>query len=440
MPGEFGWIGCVEGGVRVGPGARGERCSGFLDRNRPVHAATVIEPGPSWETRRIATPDEVTEFRLDVAQTELDDLRTRLRNTRWPERETVDDWTQGVPLAYIRDVCAYWADGYDWRTTEARLNALAQFRMTIDGLAIHFLHVRSPHADALPLIITHGWPGSIVEFLKVLEPLTYPTAHGGDASDAFHVVCPSLPGYGFSDKPGRPGWGVERIARVWTVLMARLGYQRYGAQGSDWGTSVSASVGQQDPQHVVGIHLTPPLAPPDPATLDDLTERERSALASLEHSAQWDSGYSLEQATRPQTVGYGLVDSPAALCAWIIEKFWAWTDNDGRLENVLTRDELLDNLMLYWLPRTGASSARLYWESIRQVNEWISGAVADVVDVPTGCSIFPKELQRPSRRWAEKRFVDIRYWNEPERGGHFAAFEQPELFVDEVRAFFRLVR
>jgi pimeloyl-ACP methyl ester carboxylesterase len=382
----------------------------------------------------------VTEFRLDVPESELEDLRARLRNTRWPERETVDDWTQGVPLAYLRDLCAYWADEYDWRTTEARLNALPQFRTTIDGLAIHFLHVRSPHADALPLVITHGWPGSVVEFLKIIGPLTDPTAHGGDAPDAFHVVCPSLPGYGFSDKPARPGWGVERIAAAWTVLMARLGYQRYGAQGSDWGTSVSASVGQQDPQHVVGIHLTPPLAPPDSATLDALTERERAALASLEQSAEWDSGYSREHATRPQTIGYALVDSPAALCAWIIEKFWAWTDNDGHLENVLTRNELLDNLMLYWLPRTGASSVRLYWESIRQVNEWISGAVVDVVDVPTGCSIFPKELQRPSRRWAEKRFVDIRYWNEPERGGHFAAFEQPELFVDEVRAFFRLVR
>jgi epoxide hydrolase len=382
----------------------------------------------------------VTEFRLDVPESELEDLRARLRNTRWPERETVDDWTQGVPLAYLRDLCAYWADQYDWRSTEARLNALAQFRTTIDGLAIHFLHVRSPHADALPLIITHGWPGSIVEFLKIIGPLTEPTAHGGDASDAFHVVCPSLPGYGFSDKPARPGWGVERIAHAWAVLMARLGYQRYGAQGSDWGTSVSAGVGQRDAQHVVGIHLTPPLAPPDPATLDDLTERERAALASIEYSAEWDAGYSLEHATRPQTIGYGLVDSPAALCAWIIEKFVAWTDNDGPLENVLTRDELLDNLMLYWLPRTGASSARLYWESIRQVNLWISGAVADVVDVPTGCSIFPKELQRPSRRWAEQRFVDIRYWNEPERGGHFAAFEQPELFVNEVRAFFRLVR
>jgi epoxide hydrolase len=384
--------------------------------------------------------DEVTDFRIEVADAELEDLQARLRQTRWPEPESVEDWSQGVPLAYLRELCGYWADGYDWRATERRLNALPQFRTVIDGVGIHFLEVRSPHADALPLVITHGWPGSIVEFLKVLGPLTDPTAHGGAAADAFHVVCPSLPGYAFSDKPARPGWGVERIASAWAVLMARLGYERYGAQGSDWGTSISASIGQQDPDHVAGIHLTPPLAPPDPATFDDLTERERAALASLEHSAEWDSGYSREHATRPQTIGYALVDSPAALCAWIIEKFWAWTDCDGRLENVLTRDELLDNLMLYWLPATGASSARLYWESSGLVNEWISGPTSDTVTAPTGCSIFPKELQRPSRRWAEKRFLDIRYWSEPDRGGHFAAFEQPELFVDELRAFFRLVR
>ena len=383
---------------------------------------------------------EPTPFRIDVPATELESLRTRLRDTRWPERETVDDWSQGVPLAYLQDLCAYWAGGYDWRATEARLNDLPQFRTEIDGLGIHFLHVRSPHPDALPLVITHGWPGSIVEFLKVIGPLTDPTAHGGDAADAFHVVCPSLPGYGFSDKPDSPGWGFERIAAAWTVLMGRLGYERYGAQGSDWGTSISASIGQQDPDHVAGIHLTPPLAPPDPATFHDLTERERAALASLEHSAAWDSGYSKEHSTRPQTIGYALVDSPPALCAWIIEKFWAWTDCDGHPENVLTRDELLDNLMLYWLPRAGASSVRLYWESMSQVNELISGTTDDVVEVPTGCSIFPKELQRPSRRWAEKRFLDIRHWNEPDRGGHFAAFEQPQVFVDEVRSFFRLVR
>jgi epoxide hydrolase len=394
----------------------------------------------SFERRSPRMSYEITPFRIEVADVDLRDLRERLERTRWPESETVDDWSQGVALAYLKDLCAYWAEGYDWRATESRLNALPQFRTSIDGLGIHFLHVRSPHPDALPLIMTHGWPGSIVEFLKVVGPLSNPTAHGGDAVDAFHVVCPSLPGYGFSDKPAGPGWGIQRIAAAWSVLMRRLGYERFGAQGSDWGTSVSTRIAQQDPEHIVGIHLTPPLAPPDPATLDDLTERERAALSALEHSAEWDSGYSKEQATRPQTIGYALVDSPAALCAWIVEKLWAWTDNDGQLESVLTRDELLDNVMLYWLPRTGASSARLYWESIRQVNEWITGPLTDQVTVRTGCSIFPKELQRPSRRWAEKRFTNIRYWNEPAKGGHFAAFEQPELFVDEVRAFFRLVR
>jgi epoxide hydrolase len=381
----------------------------------------------------------VEPFRIDVPDAELDDLRQRLDVASWPERETVDDWSQGVPLDYMKELCAYWATGYDWRATEARLNALPQFRTEFDGLGIHLLHVRSQHPDALPLVITHGWPGSIVEFLKVIGPLTDPAAHGGDPADAFHVVCPSLPGYGFSDKPQRTGWGVERIAAAWAELMARLGYERYGAQGSDWGTSISARIGQSDPDHVAGIHLTPPLAPPDPATFDDLTDRERGALASLEHAAEWESGYSTEHSTRPQTIGYALADSPVALAAWIIEKFWAWTDCDGHPENVLTRDELLDNLMLYWLPRTGASSARLYWESLKQVNELIAGPVRDVVEAPTGCSIFPKELQRPSRRWAEKRFLDIRYWNELDKGGHFAAFEQPELFVDEVRSFFRMV-
>jgi pimeloyl-ACP methyl ester carboxylesterase len=386
------------------------------------------------------TPDEVAPFRIEVPEDALGDLRERLGRTRWPEAETVDDWSQGVPLSYLRELCRHWAEDYDWRATERRLNLLPQFRTEVDGLGIHFLHVRSPHPDAFPVVLTHGWPGSVVEFLKVIGPLTDPTAHGGDAADAFHLVIPSLPGYGFSDRPTQPGWGVERIAGAWARLMARLGYRRYGAQGGDWGTSVTTGIAQQDPDHVAGIHLTPPLAPPDPATFDDLTDRERAALASLEHAAEWESGYSQEHATRPQTIGYALVDSPAALCAWIVEKLWAWTDHDGQLETVLTRDELLDNVMLYWLPGTGASSARLYWESIRQVNRWISGPVTDTVAVPTGCSIFPRELQRPSRRWAARRFLAIRWWNELDKGGHFAAFEQPELFVDEVRSFFRLVR
>jgi pimeloyl-ACP methyl ester carboxylesterase len=386
------------------------------------------------------TPDKVAPFRIEVPEDALGDLRERLGRTRWPEAETVDDWSQGVPLSYLRELCRHWAEDYDWRATERRLNLLPQFRTEVDGLGIHFLHVRSPHPDAFPVVLTHGWPGSVVEFLKVIGPLTDPTAHGGDAADAFHLVIPSLPGYGFSDRPTQPGWGVERIAGAWARLMARLGYRRYGAQGGDWGTSVTTGIAQQDPDHVAGIHLTPPLAPPDPATFDDLTDRERAALASLEHAAEWESGYSQEHATRPQTIGYALVDSPAALCAWIVEKLWAWTDHDGQLETVLTRDELLDNVMLYWLPGTGASSARLYWESIRQVNRWISGPVTDTVAVPTGCSIFPRELQRPSRRWAARRFLAIRWWNELDKGGHFAAFEQPELFVDEVRSFFRLVR
>jgi epoxide hydrolase len=383
--------------------------------------------------------DALTPFHLAVPEADLRDLRERLARTRWPEPAPVGDWSQGVPLAVLQDLCAHWADGYDWRATEARLNALPQVRTTIDGLGIHALHVRSPHAGALPLVLTHGWPGSVVEFLKVIGPLTDPPAHGGDAADAFDVVCPSLPGYGFSDKPTRTGWGVERVAAAWAELMTRMGYERYGAQGGDWGTSISASLAQQRPEQVVGIHLMPPIAAPDPVTFGDLTAFERDALAARDHAAR-DSGYSAVQSTRPQTVGYGLVDSPVALCGWILEKLWSWTDHDGSLYGTLTRDEVLDDVMLYWLPGTGASSARLYWESIGGVSALLERPGLDVVTAPTGCSIFPAERPRPSRRWAERRFTDIRHWNELERGGHFAAFEQPGAFVDEVRTFFRLVR
>jgi len=372
-------------------------------------------------------------FRIAVEDRALDDLRRRLRATRWPERETVDDWSQGIPLAYVQDVCGYWAEKYDWRASEARLNRFSQAKTEIDGLGIHFVHVRSPHEGALPLVITHGWPGSIVEFQKVIEPLTNPTAHGGEAGDAFHVVCPSLPGYGFSDKPERAGWKVERIADAWAQLMQRLGYARYVAQGGDWGAMVTTRIGIQDEAHCAAIHLNMPIAPPDPATLSELTEREQSALAGMQHYQEWDSGYSKQQSTRPQTLGYGLVDSPAAQAAWILEKFWAWTDCDGHPENVLGRDELLDNVMLYWLPGAGASSARLYWESFRMTS-------LDPVRIPVGCSIFPKEIFRTSRRWAEKRFEKLIHFEELPRGGHFAAFEQPELFVREVRACFRKVR
>ncbi|MEO5840649.1 MAG: epoxide hydrolase family protein [Acidimicrobiales bacterium] len=373
-------------------------------------------------------------FRVAISDGALDDLCARLRNTRWPERETVDDWTQGIPLAYVREVCDYWANTYDWRAREARLNAFDQFRTTIDGLGIHFVHVRSPEPDAMPIVITHGWPGSVVEFMKVISPLTDPAAHGGSRSDAFHVVCPSLPGYGFSDKPARVGWKVERIADAWVELMTRLGYERFGAQGGDWGAAVTTALGRQHSDRLIGLHLNMPIARPDPATMNDLTDEERDALAASKHYQDHDSGYSKQQSTRPQTLGYGLTDSPVAQMAWILEKFWAWTDCNGHPENVLTRDEMLDNVMLYWLPANGASSARLYWESFRSFGN------SEPITAPSGMSIFPKEIMRTSRRWAANNFTDIRYWNKPAHGGHFAAFEQPELFVDEVRAFFRLVR
>jgi pimeloyl-ACP methyl ester carboxylesterase len=377
----------------------------------------------------------IAPFQLNVPAADLDDLRIRLLNTRWPEREAVTDWSQGIPLAYVQELCAYWADGYDWRRVEARLNALGQFRTELDGLMIHFLHVRSPEPDALPLLITHGWPGSVVEFLKVIEPLADPAAHNGDRRDAFHVVCPSLPGYGFSDKPASAGWDVGRIAQAWAELMERLGYRRYGAQGGDWGAFVTTRLAAVDPGHLAGVHVNMPVVSREVIeAAGPPTQEEQAALDAMAKHRRWGTGYSTQQSTRPQTLGYGLVDSPAAQCAWIVEKFHAWTDNDGHPESALTRDEMLDNVMLYWLPATGASSARLYWESLRDPR------ARDPVELPTGCSIFPGELFKVSRRWAEARFSDLRHFRRLDRGGHFAAFEEPDLFVEEVREFFRLVR
>jgi pimeloyl-ACP methyl ester carboxylesterase len=365
----------------------------------------------------------VQPFRIELTSDVVDDLRTRLRRTRWPGPATTPGWEQGTPLAYARELCGYWSDGYDWPAAEQRLNRHPQFRTTIDGLGIHFLHVRSPHPEAVPLLMTHGWPGSIVEFASVVPAL----------AESFHVVCPSLPGYGFSDHPASAGWTVHRIADAWAELMGRLGYDRFLAQGHDWGTSVSTALGQRHPDRVLGLHLMPPLVAADPATLDNLTPAEQAALDDLAAASSGD-GYSAVQSTRPQTIGYGLVDSPAALATWIIEKFHAWTDHDGDLGSVLSHDQLLDNLMMYWLPGAGASAARLYWESFAEIQALFRTGATDLVTVPTGCSIFPRENPRPSRRWAERRFTDIRYWNEPARGGHFAAFEQPDLFVAEVRA------
>ncbi len=375
---------------------------------------------------------EISPFRIEVDDAELADLADRLARTRWPEPATVDDWSQGVPLEYVQTLCDHWATRYDWRARAAQLNTFPQFRTEIDGLGIHFLHTPSKAPDALPLVMTHGWPGSIIEFLQVIGPLTDPAAHGGDAADAFHVVCPSLPGYGFSDKPASAGWGVDRTAQAWAKLMARLGYDRYGAQGGDWGSAVTTRLAVIDASHVTGIHLNMVTAGPG-RDIADLTEEERAALAAMQHYDERDSGYAKQQSTRPQTIGYSLLDSPAGLCAWILEKFWSWSDTDGDPVAALGADRLLDNVMLYWLTRSGASSARMYWESF-------GTRYRDQVEVPTGVSVFPKEIFRPSRRWAERRYANIVHWEELDRGGHFAAFEQPALFVDQVRKAFRGMR
>ncbi len=386
---------------------------------------------------------EITPFTIDVSPEVLDDLRARLVNTRWPEAETVDDWSQGAPLRYVQEICDYWANGYDWPARQTLLNAWPQFTTSIDNhvpdgvsdrrtgddpVDVHFIHERSPQEDALPLVLTHGWPGSVVEFAKSIGPLTDPAAHGAPDAQAFHVVCPSLPGYGFSCKPTRAGWNVETIADAWRDLMNRLGYDRFGAQGGDWGSAVTTALGARHPDAVVGIHLNMVMRGKVPKDREP-TPDEREALAKAAHYNEWDSGYSKQQSTRPQTLGYGLTDSPAGQAAWIIEKFWAWTDCDGHPENALTRDEMLDNVMLYWLNGNAASSGRLYWESFRQMSRF-------AVDVPTGVAVFPKEIIPPVRAWSEPVYTDIRRWTEMPRGGHFAAFEQPELFVDDVRAFF----
>lgn len=375
---------------------------------------------------------EIAPFRIAVTDAELDDLLHRLTRTRWPEAECVDDWSQGIPLAYTRELAEYWAEGYDWRAREAELNRFPQFVTAIDDLDIHFIHQRSPHEDAFPLVITHGWPGSIVEFQKIIAPLTDPTSHGGRAEDAFHVVCPSLPGYGFSGKPTTTGWGVERIATAWDTLMGRLGYERYGAQGGDWGAAVTTQIGR-NVGRCCAIHTNMPIGQPTTESMQSPTGDDQAAFAATKHYRKWEAGYSKQQSTRPQTLGYGLVDSPVAQMAWIVEKFWSWSDCDGHPENVFSRDELLDNVMLYWLTGTGASSARLYWESFGAFGKH------EPVSLPTGVADFPKEIMRSPRPWCEPHY-NITRWTTMPRGGHFAAFEQPELLIEDVRAFFATVR
>ena len=373
---------------------------------------------------------DITPFQIAIPESDLDDLRTRLEHTRWPESEVVDDWTQGIPLSYLKEVCDYWKTSYNWRTVEKRLNALPQYTTKIDGLDVYFIHIRSSNEDARPLLLTHGWPGSVIEFLKVIGPLTEPVQYGASEAESFHLVIPALPGFGFSEKPSKTGWSVDKIARAWSELMLRLGYTKYLAQGGDWGAAITASIGAQDPEHCIGLHTNMPVVAPSGELLENLTTLEEDALRARQFYQDWDSGYSKQQSTRPQTLGYSLVDSAAGQAAWILEKFYQWTDCNGHPENVLSRDELLDNVMLYWLTASGASSARIYWES------FASGS-NDNVNVPSGCSIFPKEIFKASQRWVETRFKDLRYFNVLDTGGHFAAFEQPELYVQEVRACFQ---
>jgi pimeloyl-ACP methyl ester carboxylesterase len=394
----------------------------------------------------IETATEIRPFHVDIPEEELAEMRRRIAATRWPTKELVEDRSQGVQLATLQELARYWTTDYDWRKCEAKLNALPQFTTEIDGVDIHFIHVKSAHEDALPLIMTHGWPGSVVELLEAVGPLTDPTAHGGTAEDAFDLVLPSLPGYGFSGEPAELGWGVGRIGQAWAVLMRRLGYTRYVAQGGDVGAGVTDVMGRQAPEGLVGIHmnlLVTALGGPQPAD----TEDERAAADALTTFTTSGNGYFVEQATRPQTVGYAALDSPVALAAWMLDHD---TDSyykisrafvDEQAVGNLTRDHVLDNITLYWLTGTGASAARSYWESYgAPALAAAAGPAPPEVSVPVGFTTFPGELWRTPRSWVEQSYPNVTYFNEVDRGGHFAAWEEPELFSEEVRAAFKSLR
>jgi pimeloyl-ACP methyl ester carboxylesterase len=365
------------------------------------------------------------------------DLRRRIEATRWPDALTGTGWSYGIDPGFLRHLCGYWAESYDWRRHEAVLNALGSFRSEIDGANVHFLHLRSPEPNALPIVLTHGWPGSVVEFTKVMAPLADPVGHGGDAADAFHVVCPSIPGFGFSGPTAESGWHTRRVADAVATLMQRLGYDRYIAQGGDWGSTISTWLACLYPRRVLGLHLNTVALHPDQGTATpDLTEAERGALARLHRYLSDGAGYGAIQSTRPNTVGLALDDSPAGLCGWIVEKFGEWSDGGEDPLNCFSADDLLTNVSVYWFTRTAASSARLYRETAQAGTGTYQ---CPRVEVPTGCAIYPAEIATPSRRWADPRY-NVVYWNEQPSGGHFAAYEVPELFVDDVRGFARLVR
>lgn len=376
---------------------------------------------------------EVKPFHIAVAQSDLDELKRRLDATRWPDAETVPDASQGAQLAKVKALVDHWRHHYDWRRVEARINRYPQFVTRIDGVDIHFLHIKSKHKNALPLIMTHGWPGSVVELLDVIGPLTDPTAYGGKAEDAFDLVLPSLPGYGFSGKPTEPGWGRVRVARAWDTLMKRLGYTRYVAQGGDWGAVVTQEMGRQAPAGLLAIHINmPAVVPRTPSA--KFTAEEQAAMDSLNAFFGKGAGYAQIQASRPQTIGYALADSPVGQAAWIYEKLAAWSDSNGQPEKVLGYDRMLDDIMMYWLTNAGTSSARFYWENA-DLAFFVVG-----VDIPVGVTVFPKEIYQAPRSWSEQAYPKLMYWNKVDRGGHFAAFEQPELFAREVRSAFAGIR
>jgi pimeloyl-ACP methyl ester carboxylesterase len=374
--------------------------------------------------------DQVRPLRLDVPERDLDDLRDRLRQARLPETETVTaagsaaDWSQGPPRSYVVDLVRYWIEDYDWRRVERELNARGQAVTELDGLDVHFLHVRSPRPDARPMVITHGWPSSVIEPLAVIDELTDPRS--ADAP-AFHVVAPSLPGFGFSGKPSGTGWTVERTADAWALLMQRLGYQRFFAVGGDWGGRVTAALGTRHRDLVQGLHTFTPYVdePADGAV--DLTETEQGWLADSRHFWRVGGGYSLQQSTRPQTVAYALVDSPVAQLTWILDKFQAWTDHEGSVETAVSRDRILDTVTMYWLTGTGGSSARFYWENFPPRGN------DEVVTVPSAVTIFPADIEKVPRHWVEGRFVNLTYWNVADRGGHFPMLEVPAVFALELQ-------
>jgi microsomal epoxide hydrolase len=373
-------------------------------------------------------------FTVDIPQSALDDLARRLAEVRWPPELPVEDWSRGVPVHYLKGLVDHWRDEYDWRAAERRLNAYPQYVTSIDGADVHFMHVRSPEPDALPLLLTHGWPGSVAEFLDVIGPLTDPVAHGGAAADAFHVVVPSLPGFGFSGPVAKAGWTVHRIAHAWRTLMERLGYERYGTQGGDAGSPISLETGRVDPDRVVGVHVNMLLSMPD-SELGDLSETDQGRLAALQRFDVELSAYMRLQSTRPQTLAYGLADSPVGQLAWIVEKFFEWADVASAPEDAIDRDLLLTNVMIYWLTNTAGTSANLYYEGAEE-----RGMPVQPVPAPVGVAVFPRDPFPAIRRFAERDLPSISHWTEHERGGHFAAMEQPAALVTDIRKFFGTVR